>query len=202
MKLHNHTSGILSFAFGLILLLMPQASHASTVAVTQVSVTSQEISTSQELSAELSQISAELPSAVASDAATFSLTPGQSTTQASSSPSGGLLKISLPNFAHTNPDLSAKYPQPITNLAVITLQYMPCLAAAPSVCIAAPSASYPVMTSDLASGQLTGYLHYLVTLTSLSTTTATFQVTDSSYLTNLQNQVNAIAAKVQALLGK
>jgi hypothetical protein len=163
---------------------------------------SQPVSKAQVLSTELSQISAELPSVVASSTVTFNLSPGQSISQASSTSLGGLLKITLPHFAHTNPDLSENPPQPVVNLAVITLQYMPCLAASPTVCIAAPSAAYPVMTSDLASGQLTGYLHYLVTLTNLSTTTATFQVTDSSYLSNIQDQVNTIAAQVRALLGE
>ena len=59
-----------------------------------------------------------------------------------------------------------------------------------------------MMTADLANGQVTGYLHYLVTLTNLSSTTATLQLTDSSTFANLQNQINAIAAQISIILGK
>jgi hypothetical protein len=119
------------------------------------------------------------------------------------------LKISLPTFEYLKPDPTL-LPAPATiTLAKITLQYLPCEssvsvptpALAADACISAASSSYPAMNSDLQAGQDTGYLHYLVTLENLSSTTATFQITDSSVLTTLQNKVNAIAADIHTILG-
>ncbi len=159
--------------------------------------------TIQSISSQLAQISAELTSG-ATGTATIILSPGQTTMQASTTSTGGLLQIGLPALEHTNPDptLPALIMQPVTNLAKISLQYLPCVATAPGVCVAAESSSYPKMTADLANGQSTGYLHYLVTLTNLGTTTAMLQITDSTFFSDLQNQVNLLAAQVTNILGK
>jgi hypothetical protein len=181
------------FAFGALAFFIPGTTFAASNAPVL-----QSASTTAELSAALTKISAELSATPTPGTTSFNLSPGQSILQATSSESGGILKISLPSFEHTNPapgdNQSTQY------LAKVMLQFMPCVAAAPSVCVATASTSYPAMRSDLASGQDTGYLHYLITLTNLSTTTATFQVTDSDFIANLQAQVNAIAAQVAARL--
>ena len=118
----------------------------------------------QQLSQELSQLQTTLATGISST--TFSLSPGQSIRQATSSDSKGILTITLPDFLHTNPDPtipSVVSQQPVSYLAEIKLEYDPCIAAAPSVCISEASSSYPVMTSRLMQGQDTGYLNYLIT---------------------------------------
>ena len=156
----------------------------------------------QQLSLELNQIQTILNTQSASTTS-VSLTPGQSIQQAPSTPTGGLLTLTLQHFLHTtpNPMIPSNIPQPISQFAGISLEYDPCVAASPSVCVSEASSSYPVMTSELVQGQTTGYLHYFITLTALSTTTATFTITDSSFISLIQSQINAIATQIRALLG-
>ena len=156
----------------------------------------------QQLSLELSQIQNTL-STEGTSTTTFTLSPGQSIQQASSTSSGGLLTITFLHFLHSNPDptIPSIVQPPIQYYAGISLEYDPCVAASPSVCVSEASSSYPVMPSQLLQGEDTGYLHYLITLTTLSSTTATFTVTDSAFLRSIQNQINVIATQVHALLG-
>jgi hypothetical protein len=177
-------------AFALLsIILIPSTSFASSAPISGSA-------SSQELSAELNALSAELATPTPGTTS-FTLSPGQSILQATSSATGGILKVTLPYFEHTNPVPGDQ--EPITYLARITLQYMPCSATTTSVCVATASTAYPVMSSDLANGADTGYLHYLITLTNLSSTTATFQITDSSFFADVQNQINAIAEQVHAM---
>ncbi len=151
---------------------------------------------------ELSQIQAQLANATSTTS--FTLSPGESILQSTSTPSGGILTITLPAFLHTVPDPTVPpiIHQAITNYAKITLEYEPCTAVAPSVCLYQASSSYPVMTSILSQGQNTGYLHYFITLTNLSSTTATFSITDASLLATLQNEVYTLATQIHAYLAQ
>jgi hypothetical protein len=178
-------------ALTLVLLASPLVSHADTGAAEQEKAS---------LAWQLSTIQTELATTTPGTAF-FSLSPGQSIAQASSSATNGILTVSLPAFLHTNPDptIPATVPQVITQFAKITLEFDPCVAVAPSVCLAQSSSSYPAMTSILSEGQQTGYLHYLITLDSVSSTTASFTITDTTLFTTIQNQLNAIAARITAL---
>jgi hypothetical protein len=181
-------------ALAALLLFIPSTSFAATMSVMQLPTTA------QQLSSELSQINAELLSGAVAPVATFTLSPGQSTQQASAVATSGLLTVSLTNFEHTNP-LPSTPAQPVVTLAKVSLQYMPCVAAAPIVCLSTASSTYPAVSADLSSGQSTNYLHYQLTLTSLSTSTATFQVYDSSFADTIQSQFDVVAARVHAFLG-
>ncbi len=178
------------FVLSAALFFIPAVSFAATPSAAQAQV----------FSSELSQIEAEL--ADATTTTTFTLSPGESIQQSTSTPSGGMLTITLPSLVQTayDPTVPPIVPQTITHYAKITLQYDPCVAVAPSVCMYEASSSYPVMTSILSQGQYTGYLHYLITLTQLSSTTATFTVTDSSLMATLQNEVQSLASQIQAFL--
>jgi hypothetical protein len=160
----------------------------------------QTTATSAELSAELNQIQTQLDTA--SSTASFTLSPGQSINQAASTTSNGVLSITLPSLLHSQPTLAVPT---ITQYAKLNLKYSPCVTsggtAGINVCTAGPTA-FPVMTSELALGQSTNYLTYNIALTQLSSTSATLEVTDSSFLTSIQNQINAVAAKIHAFLGK
>jgi hypothetical protein len=168
-------------------------------------------SQAQQLSSQLSYLQSEL-SGPTVPTATFSLSPGQSIEQASSTASNGSLTITLTRFLHTNPDPTVPpiVQQPVIHLAEITLQYEPCVgtsstvsvSASPSVCVSEASSSYPLMTSRMSAGQSTGYLNYRISLSGLSSTTASFTITDSSYLSQLQNEITALAADVQAYVQK
>ena len=193
MKSPTHT-----FLSALVIVLAIFASPATSFAAT--TTTAQSSSTTQGLSTELSQLSAELSSGTPG-VAVVTLSPGQSAVQSSTDAYGGILKMSVPAFAVVKPDQSATVKQPTLSLAELTLQYLPCVAASPTVCISEASSSYPAMTADLQSGQTTGYLNYIVQLTNLSSTTATFQVTDPTLFATLQNKINAIGAQITSLLG-
>ncbi len=180
-----------------IVLFAPNVSAASTTNIVGVTTTYTPITAAQELSAELSQLSAQL--AVSnSTLAAFSLAPGQSIQQSSASSTTGVLNVSFPNFEH----LAAVDGSPAMQLAKIALQYMPCLGAAPSVCVSTSSPTYPAVNADLVPGQSTKYLHYNVSLTSFATSSVGLQITDSALLDSIQTQVDAIALKVKALLQK
>ena len=175
---------------GAFIFLIPNVSFASTQ--TQA----------QQLNLELSQVQNALKNQTALSS-TFSLSLGQSMQRAASTTPSGLLTVTFQRFLHTTPDpmIPTNIPQPISHYAGITLEYDPCVAAAPSVCISKSSPQYPVMTSELQQGQGTSYLHYFITLTSLSSTTATFTITDSALLPSIQNQLNTMASQIKALLG-
>ena len=178
----------------LVFVSVPGITHADTSSVQQ-----QKLS----LGAQLTALEAELATSTPG-VAYFNLSPGQSIVQASSTAKNGILTISLPAFLQTKPDptIPATVPQTITHYAKVTFEFDPCVAAAPSFCLAQASSSYPVMTSILSQGQDTGYLHYILTLNSLSSTTASFAISDSTLFATIQNQLNDIATHIAALTSK
>jgi hypothetical protein len=188
MKFFTTNLLVLSAAFFLI----PAVSFAATPTTTQAQV----------FNSELSQIEAQL--ATATTTTSFVLSPGESIQQSTSTPSGGILTITMPAVLHSKPDptIPPIIPQTITSYAKITLEYEPCVTVAPSVCLYQASSSYPVMTSILSQGQNTGYLHYFITLTNLSSTTASFSITDASLMATLQNEVHDLAAQIHSYLNK
>jgi hypothetical protein len=160
--------------------------------------------TAMQLSTELSQIQSELQTASTSSSAPFTFSLNQSLQIAPSNPSAGPLTITLTNFLHTktDPTIPPIQQQPVTNYAEISLNYQPCTLTSPAECVPEASSSYPVMTSIMSVGQSTGYLHYLISLTALSSTTATFTITDTAYLSEIQNALQTLATQVQEFLGK
>ncbi len=193
------------FLLTLLVLLVPTHSFAQAGFSTPVAtVIAQPITTKQELTSELNQIQSDLNAA--NTTATFTLSPGQSIQQAATSSASGSLSITLPNFLHTQPDVSQAT---TTQLAKLNLQYNPCVTTANTVgipagvnvCTAGPT-PFPAMTSELALGQSTNYLTYNIALTQLTATSATLQVTDASFLSSIQTRVTAVAAKIQAFLNK
>jgi hypothetical protein len=175
------------FTAVLLVFLIPSHTFAQTSA------------TSTELSAELTQIQAQL---AASSTASFTLSPGQSIQQATTASSSGALSITLPSFLHTQPSVTEPT---TTQYAKLNLKYSPCVtsggASGINICTAGPTV-FPVMSSELALGESTNYLTYNIALTQLSSSSATLVVTDTSFLTSIQNQINAVAAKIHAFLGK
>jgi hypothetical protein len=191
----------------LLVLLIPNHSFAQSLSGFSnpiATIVAQPITTKQELSSELDQTLADLNDA--NTTASFTLSPGQSIQQAAGSSTNGSLWITLPSFLHTQSVLSQAS---TTQLVKINLQYNPCVTTANTagiptgvnVCTAGPS-PFPVMSSELALGQSTNYLTYNIALTQLTATSATLQVTDSSYLASIQDRITAIAAKVRAFLGQ
>jgi hypothetical protein len=191
----------------LLVLLIPSHSLAQSLSGFSnpvATIVAQPITAKQELSSELDQIQSDLNAA--NTTASFTLSPGQSIQQLATSSTNGSLSITLPNFLHTQSALSQAS---TTQLAKINLQYNPCVTTANTVgipvgvnvCTVGPT-PFPVMSSELALGQSTNYLTYNVALTQLTATSATLQVTDSSYLATIQNRITAIAAKVRAFLSK
>ena len=176
-----------------VLLIIPTVSHA------EVLTQQQKV---QNISQQLTDLQSLLVAQAAISTANFDLSPGGTIHGATTTISNGLLTISLPRFLHTNPDtaIPAIAQAPITKLAQLTLEFDPCVAASPTVCVTQPSSSYPIMTSILSTGQQTGYLQYLIALNTLSSTTANFTIVDTTFLKDIQNQLNTMTAEVHSLL--
>jgi hypothetical protein len=107
--------------------------------------------------------------------------------------------VGVIGFAHTgvSPAVPSTLTQPPTELAELMLQYNPCVDATSTTCVN----TYHSVPSDLALGQSTNYQNYDITLTGLSSTTATLVITNSTFIAMLQNELNGIGASLRTLIG-